>query len=133
MGIFSKENKNTKAKGTDVKNQKVSTKSETKKAVDLESAKSVFIDKNIVRPWVSEKSNLMNEESKYTFKVALNTSKNAVRDAIQSLYGLNVTKVNIVNITGKPKRSKNGIVHRSKYKKAIVTLEKGAKIEALVL
>ncbi len=133
MGIFSKDNKKAKEKNTDIKNRKFLTRPETKKAVDLESAKSVFIDKNIIRPWVSEKSNLMNEESKYTFKVALNASKNAVKDAIQSLYGLNVRKVNIVRISGKPKRSKKGITHRSNYKKAIVTLDKGQKIEALVL
>ncbi|TRZ77785.1 50S ribosomal protein L23 [bacterium] len=130
MGIFSKDNKEIEVKKTDTKDQK---KNDAKKAVNLESAKSIFIDKNIIRPWVSEKSNLMNEEGKYIFKVALKTSKNAVRDAIQSLYGINVTKVNILNIDGKPKRSKSGIVHRSKYKKAIVTLEKGQKIEALVL
>ena len=130
MGIFSKDNKKTETKKTVVHDAK---KSEAKKAVNLESAKGVFVDKNIIRPWVSEKSNLMNEESKYVFKVSRKTSKNAVKDAIQSLYGLNVQKVNIVNIAGKPKRSKAGIVHRSSYKKAIVTLEKGAKIEALVL
>ncbi len=133
MGIFNKDKKDEKGKKTDVKSQDPSAQLKAKKAVNIETAKSIFIEKNIIRPWVSEKSNLMNEESKYVFKVALKTSKNAVKDAIQSLYGLNVVKVNVVNIAGKPKRSKNGITHRSKYKKAIVTLEKGQKIEALVL
>jgi len=87
--------------------------------------------KILKEPHVSEKATILNEQDKYVFKVYSGTNKTETKKAIESLYRVRVKDVNIVNVPRKRKmfRGKEGF--KSGYKKAIVTLEKGQKIEIL--
>jgi large subunit ribosomal protein L23 len=82
---------------------------------------------------LTEKSNKLSAEySQYTFEVATDATKYTVRDAVEQTFKVTVTRVNIQNIRGKNKRSRQGRPGRgSDYKKAIVTLKQGDKIELL--
>jgi large subunit ribosomal protein L23 len=80
---------------------------------------------------LTEKSNKLSAEyGQYTFVVARNATKHTVREAVERTFKVTVTRVNIQNSPGKNKRSRQGRPSRtSDYKKAIVTLKEGDKIE----
>ncbi len=85
------------------------------------------------RPIITEKSNYQAAElNQYVFEVSIKATKQMVKDAIETVFDVDVTRVNIVNVP--PKRSRRWRnrrvkVRRSAYKKAIVTLEPGETID----
>lgn len=85
------------------------------------------------RPIVTEKSNYLNSQlHQYVFEVAPDATKALVRDAVETLFDVDVVRVNIVNVPAKRSRrarSRRLLVRRSGYKKAIVTLAPEDKIE----
>jgi large subunit ribosomal protein L23 len=85
----------------------------------------------IVAPVVSEKSYALMEEGIYTFKVHPSASKPEIRDAVQSLFGVRVSKVNTLNRKGKRKRNRRTFTYGSRpdTKRAIVTLVEGDTID----
>ena len=78
------------------------------------------------RPIVTEKSNYMNSDlHQYVFEVASNATKGMVREAVETLFDVDVIRVNIINVPAKRTRrlrNRRLSVRRSGYKKAIVTL-----------
>jgi large subunit ribosomal protein L23 len=85
----------------------------------------------IVAPVVSEKSYALMEEGIYTFKVHPTASKPEIRDAVQSIFGVKVSKVNTLNRKGKRKRNRKTFTYGSRpdTKRAIVTLAVGETID----
>ena len=85
----------------------------------------------IVAPVVSEKSYALMEEGIYTFKVHPSASKPEIRDAVQSIFGVKVSKVNTLNRQGKRKRNRRTFTYgkRPDTKRAIVTLAAGETID----
>lgn len=83
----------------------------------------------ILRPLVTEKAAYLASQGKYVFEVVKNAGSVEVKNAIALMYGVRPTKVNIQNYRGdKVSFGKN--TGRQKYwKKAIVTLAKGSKID----
>jgi large subunit ribosomal protein L23 len=85
------------------------------------------------RPIVTEKSNFQNANlHQYTFEVASSATKGLVKDAIETLFDVNVVRVNLINVSPKRTRrwkSRRVMVRRSGYKKAIVTLGSGDTID----
>ena len=81
----------------------------------------------IIRPIITENSMDMAEEKKYAFKVAKEANKTEVRKAIEEIFGVNVAKVNVVNVNGKKKRMGRTMGTTSSYKKAVVTLTPDSK------
>jgi large subunit ribosomal protein L23 len=81
----------------------------------------------IIAPVVSEKSYSLIEEGVYTFKVDPSASKPEIRDAIESIWGVEVLKVNTLNRPGKRKRTRgtNRTGKSPATKRAIVTLAAG--------
>ena len=80
---------------------------------------------------LTEKSNkLSSEYGQYTFEVFSNATKHTVRSAVEQTFKVKVTRVNIINVFGKPTRGRFGRPGlKSDSKKAIVTLKQGDKIE----
>ena len=81
---------------------------------------------------LSEKSNLLSTQGRYVFKVATNANKLEVKKAIEKVYDVHVTSVNIVNNFGKTRRV--GRANEGKtvdWKKAYVTLKEGESIAGL--
>jgi len=82
-----------------------------------------------LKPHISEKSFTLSAMGKYVFLVSKDANKVTVKDAIEKLFKVNVTKVNMICIPGKLKRSKSGIGKRKDVVKAVVTLKKGERID----
>ena len=83
----------------------------------------------IIRPVVTERSFDMMAENKYTFEVARNANKYQIRDAIEELFGVQVTSVNTLIVKPKTKRVRYVAGKTRTWKKAIVTLAEGDSIE----
>ena len=66
---------------------------------------------------------------KYVFEVDLRANKNQIREAIQVAFNVRVAEVNTMVMKGKPKRFGRKVTNRPDWKKAIVTLVAGDKIE----
>jgi large subunit ribosomal protein L23 len=83
----------------------------------------------LIRPVVSEKSYNQITENRYTFRVHADAHKTQVRQAVEELFDVKVVAVNIVKMPPKPKR--RGMIKGTKpgWKKAIVELKAGDKIE----
>jgi large subunit ribosomal protein L23 len=81
----------------------------------------------IIRPIITENSMDMAADKKYAFKVAKEANKTEVRKAIEEIFGVDVAKVNIVNVRGKRKRLGRTIGTTPSYKKAVVTLTPDSK------
>lgn len=83
----------------------------------------------LVRPLVTEKSNYQSGKlSQYSFVVAGFATKTNVKDAIETLFDVEVVNVNIMNTPakrGRRARSRRLLVRRPGYKKAIITLAEG--------
>ena len=80
---------------------------------------------------ISEKSSTLSSElGQYTFEVFPNATKHAIAAAVEKTFKVTVTRVNVMHVRGKNKRSRAGRPSQtSDYKKAIVTLKAGDKIE----
>jgi large subunit ribosomal protein L23 len=80
---------------------------------------------------LSEKSNQLSSDfGQYTLEVDIAANKHQIAQAVEKAFKVTVTRVNTMNIGGKNKRSRQGRPSTtSDYKKAIVTLKKGDKIE----
>jgi large subunit ribosomal protein L23 len=72
---------------------------------------------------------LLQERSKYAFKVAQKATKQQVKVAVEKAFKVNVTKVNMVTVHGKEKRSGRRLAMTPSWRKAVVTLMPGQKIE----
>ena len=85
---------------------------------------------------ITEKSVRLQEQNKYTFKVALEATKIDVRRAVETIFNVKVVAVHTMRMHGKPKmiRRKGAApqpVEARPWKKAIVTLRPGQTIDAL--
>ncbi|ABB13735.1 MULTISPECIES: 50S ribosomal protein L23 [Carboxydothermus] len=83
----------------------------------------------IIRPLITEKSMDLAQENKYTFIVDKNANKIEIKNAIEELFKVKVEKVNTIRVKGKMKRVGRFVGRTPEYKKAIVKLRAGDKIE----
>lgn len=78
------------------------------------------------RPLVTEKSNYLNGElHQYVFEVSGDATKNMIKNAVETLFDVDVLRVNVINVPAKRTRrarSRRLSIRRSGYKKALVTL-----------
>ncbi|MDQ2891258.1 MAG: 50S ribosomal protein L23 [Gemmatimonadota bacterium] len=86
--------------------------------------------RTVVRPIMTEKTSAAYQDrQEYTFEVASDASKTAIRAAIEKLFGVKVTGVQTMNCRGKTRRVGQSIGKRANWKKAIVTLKAGDTID----
>jgi large subunit ribosomal protein L23 len=83
----------------------------------------------LIRPVVSEKSYEQIQRSQYTFRVHQDAHKTQVRQAVEELFDVKVVRVNIVKVQPKPRRRGNFRGTKPGWKKAVVQLRQGDKIE----
>lgn len=79
----------------------------------------------------TEKGSSLEAQRKYQFRVAQNATKIDVKRAVQEIYKVKVDTVNTVLVPGKLKRVRFKSGYTSGWKKAIVTLSEGQKIESV--
>lgn len=81
------------------------------------------------RPIITEKTMKLVEEGKYTFEISQDANKIEVKDAVQKLFNVDVTKVNVINGKAKKKRVGRYEGYRPRVKKAIVSVKAGQSID----
>ncbi len=86
-------------------------------------------NKIILKPVITEHSMDQAAEGKYSFRVAKDTNKFEIKDALEKIFKVKVIKVNVINVSGKERKRGKIIGKTSSWKKAIITLKKGDKIE----
>jgi len=84
----------------------------------------------IKKPLITEKATFgSNEQKRYSFEVDRRASKTVIKQAIESLYGVNVIAVNTQNRKGRTRRYRYGLVQLPSVKRAIVRVKAGQKID----
>lgn len=77
----------------------------------------------IIKPIITEKSNVEMQAGKYTFEVNKKATKVDVKRAVEKLFNVKVLKVNTINVSGKEKRVGRNIGKTADWKKAIVSID----------
>ena len=83
----------------------------------------------ILRPLITEKNTNLMVFNKYCFEVDRNANKAQIRRAIEEIFNVSVTKVHTMNMRGKRRRRGMQFGYTADWKKAIVTLAEGNRIE----
>ena len=81
------------------------------------------------RPLITEKSTVLQAQGKYAFEVASEANKPQIKQAVEKAFKVEVTAVNVMVVTGERRRLGRWQVPARSWKKAIVTLKPGDKIE----
>jgi len=81
------------------------------------------------RPLITEKNTELQAQGKYAFEVAREANKPQIKQAVEKAFKVKVTAVNVVTVPGKTRRVGRRQVLTQPWKKAIVTLQSGDKIE----
>ena len=82
------------------------------------------------RPLVTEKNtSVLQAQNKYAFEVARKANKIQIKQAVEKAFKVKVNGVNVITVHGKTRRVKRQLVLTASWKKAIVTLQPGDRIE----
>ena len=122
LNFFNKKNKNKKEESKPKKEKAVI-------AVSENSGGDSFSYQIIKSPHVSEKASNISSLGQYVFRVFEKSNKTEIKKAIERLYRVNVKRVNIIRVPSKKRQVGKYEGERAGYKKAVVILEKGQKIE----
>jgi large subunit ribosomal protein L23 len=82
----------------------------------------------LIEPVLSEKANMLREQGKYVFKVAMSANKIQIKEAVRRLFNVNPVSCTVMVVGGKPKRLRYRSGYTATWKKAIVRLAKDEKI-----
>ncbi|MDD2519149.1 MAG: 50S ribosomal protein L23 [Bacilli bacterium] len=87
-----------------------------------------------LQPYITEKTNDLSAQNKYVFIVLKRTNKVIIKQLVERNYKVKVDKVNVVFLTVSPKRLgfRKQLTRKGGYKKAIVTLKEGYKIDLAI-
>lgn len=84
----------------------------------------------IVKPLITEKISADSDaNNRYGFVVSVKANKNQIKNAVESFYDVKVVSIKTAVIPGKTKRTSKSVKKTSSYKKALVQLAQGQKIE----
>jgi large subunit ribosomal protein L23 len=81
------------------------------------------------RPVITEKSTMLGEGGQYVFEVAQTANKIEIKRAVEVIFKVNVEAVNVSHVRGKMRRMGRSTGMTASWKKAVVTLRQGQKIE----
>ena len=134
MALLKRKNEETqeaKKTGAKTAEKKGAAKKSSAKTASKKDAKllSKMATKTILAPVISEKAARLHDEGVLVFKVAKNANRVQVRNAFRELYKVTPVSVNIQNVRGKRVRVGRMLGKRSDWKKALIRLPKGKKID----
>lgn len=133
MGLFGRAKDSQKqitepANGAVVKVEKKENPKETEQ-LNAKKKTNTIAHKILVKPLVTEKGNALSSNNQYLFEVTKNTNKNEIKKAIYAVYNVHPVSVNVINVLGKKVRRGRSFGQMKNWKKAVVTLKSGDKIE----
>lgn len=123
--VFKKEKKEKEKK------KEKTPKKKTVSSKQIKKKKYAQAHRILKEPHISEKSTRLGSQNQYTFKVWPQSNKSEIKKAVEKIWGVDVEKVRIVNIPSKKRRLGRTEGRRPGFKKAIVTLKEGQKIDVL--
>ena len=83
----------------------------------------------VLSPVITEKATNVSEHNQVTFRVPLDADKREIKAAVEGVFNVKVAAVNTIRVKGKTKRVRGRPGQRSDFKKAIVSLAEGSKID----
>ena len=83
----------------------------------------------LVRPIITEKNTMLSEQGKYAFEVLPNVNKIEIKRAVEEVFKVKVAAVNVIRVPGKQRRMGRTSGMTRSWKKAVVTLQPGERIE----
>lgn len=86
---------------------------------------------SVKNPIVTEKSTDLSKSGKYVFLVGKNTTASEAKKVVENIYNVKVIQTNVVNVQEKKRRLGNSVGVKPGYKKIIVTLKKGQKMDVV--
>ena len=95
----------------------------------MPKAEKFHLYDKILSPLLTEKSTNLSAENKIVFKVRNSANKKNLKNNIEKIFKVNVTKINIINKQNRTKFTRGRKVKVSGFKKAIITLKKGQSID----
>ncbi|MGA2418263.1 MAG: 50S ribosomal protein L23 [Candidatus Staskawiczbacteria bacterium] len=113
------------------KQEPVKTESPYVKTPATKAKNVKFSYEAIKQPHISEKATDLGEKNQYIFEVSPNYNKNEIKNAVEGIYGVDVLSVNVIKIPAKKRRLGKTEGWRKAYKKAVVKIKEGQKIEIL--
>jgi large subunit ribosomal protein L23 len=125
LNIFKKE------EGQPVQQEAKKSEERPKDVKNPKLRKSDFSWKILRTARVTEKATDLSEQNKYVFNVYPDANKNEIKKAVESTYGVKVVSVNIINIPAKKRTVGRKKGYKPGYKKAIVGVKEGQKIELM--
>ena len=81
------------------------------------------------KPLITEKNARLQEANQYAFEVSTVATKPQIKAAVELAYKVKVTGVNVMVVKGKERRMGRGLYHTPDWKKAVVTIKTGEKIQ----
>ena len=81
------------------------------------------------RPLITEKYTVLQAFGKYAFEVSGTATKTQVKEAVEKAFNVTVTSTNVMNVVGRARRMGRRVLPAKPWKKAVVTLKPGDKIE----
>jgi large subunit ribosomal protein L23 len=115
------------------KNPVVADETELKSSTPDSEIKVSNID-TYIQPYITEKSNALAAQNKYVFLVLKRANKIIVKQLVEKTYKVKVANVNMIFLSVSPKRlgARQALTRKGGYKKAIVTLKQGYKIDLAI-
>ena len=126
MALFSKKPKEKEE--TKVKEKAAEVKVESG-AVSLPKGEDAHAYEVVLKPLITEKGSMMGPLNKYVFQVADSANKISIKEAIEKLYKVDVVSVHVLKVQSKKRVIGKYKGHKPGFKKAIVTLRAGDKID----
>ncbi|HDJ30468.1 MAG TPA: 50S ribosomal protein L23 [bacterium] len=109
---------------------KVSAQKE-KKSKEGKKKNYPFAYRILKEPYITEKATKLSENNEYVFKVYPDANKTEIKKSIEALYGVDVLDVRTITVPPKRRRLGRTRGFKKGFKKAIVKIKKGQKIEIL--
>jgi len=116
---------------SDVAGKREIEEKKTEKKKEVKEAKFGQSYRILKSPHITEKASDLAEKNQYTFRIFPRTNKIEVKKTIEDTYGVDVVSIKIINVHEKKRRLGKIQGTRPGYKKAIVRIKKGQKIEVL--
>ncbi|PIR96448.1 MAG: 50S ribosomal protein L23 [Candidatus Doudnabacteria bacterium CG10_big_fil_rev_8_21_14_0_10_42_18] len=131
MGIFSK-TKQKKEKETETVETAVVSKTPVSEFNGSDGAEVKLFSGVLVQPRVSEKAGQLAKLNKYVFLVEFGANKISVKKAVEKTYKVKVIRINVINMRSRERMFGRIKGKTSGFRKAIVTLKQGDRIEGIV-
>jgi len=112
---------------------KKEARAETLKKEEVSISKSFDTSSILLSPHVTEKATRLSSNNQYVFKVFPRANKTEVKRAIENLYKVKVVGVKIIRVSGKTRRMGKSQGWKKGYKKAIIRVGQGQRIEAATI